>query len=290
MHTSINEIVSKPLRVEPLKQGQVAEFRLVGSGIVSPQTGKPAVSQGYIRQGRCRILDKYDNVNPEKEIYHVISTKTYREHGKSFTEPVIGSVIFGKGPLILDYTQNNTYMYLKLDNKNRDNKNRRPGSETIYYEYHEEKEAMSAAHRFEYKIMAGNLLLDLDTAQVLVIAARINEEPKYGFKIDLNKKIADIKVSLQTFTETNARDFVIYSQNKRGLAQISVDRLLDESLIVFDEAKKKWFWKQDKKLLAGIVKGNDPRKGLVDFLLSEEGSQDMAIVQSMHGDIYLTAG
>lgn len=286
METSVNTIVSKPLRVTPLVKGQTAEFRLCIAGVVSAATDAPAVPQGYIRVGRCLILDPHDDKDPEKLIYNVTGTKSYSERGKTYTEPVIGPVRFGQAPIILDHTKNNQYMFMKLDDKNRDNPNRRPTADMVYYEFNEEKEAFKETHRFEYKTMAANLLLSIETGDVYRISAAINNDKKFSYKIDLNKKLEEVRRSMIGFVETQPQAFIIFHGSPSGLARISVDRLVDDRKILFDEGKSQWFWRDDKKAICKVVKGNHAQKALIDFLLSEAGSENMAEVKSLHSDIY----
>lgn len=292
--TNINEVVSEPLRIKPLQEGETAVFRLVRAGVYDPATQRPATPQGHILPGQCNIRDPYDKNAPEKLILNITGYKPISRPGETtIFDPEFEAVRFDRSSeIVCTSEKNNTYFFLKLHNKNRDNKNRKPSAEVVFYEKNDEKELQLSNHSWKYEITASNLLINMTAEEASAIAKAINEDKTLGIAINPEGKEDRLRAELVTALKQNPRKFIQLSGDPRGTAEIMVDEAIDDGSIMFDDSdKRQWFWKRAafEKGAVNICKveeGNKPVPALVDFLMGKDGSKHLTELKSKYGENY----
>lgn len=280
---TINEILSKEMRVEPLKEGETREFVLIRAGIFSPNTNKPAIPRGHLLPGQAPVVDPFDKITRTKLIQNVVAWDPITKPGEKTTfNPIIQPVNFpSTGRLIVTSDQPDLYAFLVRHPKNRDNPFRKyTGKDVVFFEVDDVRDAKAVRNNFKFETLASVILMgmDDDITRLVALASKVNSELVFGTRINLNLGVDQLTQALSMAIKTNARKFIMLSENEEGIISVMVDDLIKEGSIVFDEKKKEYFWSGNKK--QAICKAvSKPEKDLVAFLISDEGSKEMALVR-----------
>lgn len=296
---NITEVVSKELlakyKIEPLKEGEVREFVLCNAGVFDPSSNRVVSPQGWITPGQTTIRDEFDKKNPVKLILNVVSHQPVRgENGVTYMNPIIDYLRFGPtGRKVCTWENQNEYFFLRLHNKNRDNKNRIKSADVRFYEVNEARDTKVLKGNFEYKTLAAMLLMESSIEECFKIAYEVNKKPSYGVTVDLNKGPDYIQTALQPIVENFAADFIRLHGDKRSNMRLLVDAAIEEGLILFNdhEDARDWFWKRTPGTKGAIKickvdKGNKPVPALIDYLLTPEGGSHLAELKQRESEYY----
>jgi hypothetical protein len=276
---AVNEIVSDKLKVKPLKAGEHREFVLLMAGFVdlSMNGGQPVTPSGYSLASEDQIQDPFDENHPIKSIFHVTSYRTIREPGKPLIyDPIFGNCRFDRtGRITVTHENNGLYAYLKLHNKNRDNKNRLPKYAAVFYEVDEARDELVLRRLFEYKIAAGNLLLQMEEEAITSVVKKVNASKSLGISLDINKDADYLRGKLQPVVDKHPALFIELSGDQRAFFKILIESAVKAEVLKFNDAEdvREWSWvravkEKGTKKLVKIDVGNKPIEGLIDFMLS----------------------
>lgn len=292
---NINEVVSKELQIEPLKEGQIKEFMLVNAGVFDPSSNRVVSPQGWGTPGQCMIKDPGDKKNPTKLILNVDGYEPVRgQNGITFMNPIVKYLRFdATGRKVCTHENNNEYFFLKLHNKNRDNKNRIKTAPVRFFEIDEARDSKILKSNFEYKTMAAVLLMESTPDEVFKVARLVNKKPAYGVTIDLNKEPDYMATALQPVVENFPADFIRLHGDKRSNLRLLVDAAIEEGIILFNEheAERKWLWKRTPGTkgavtICKVIEGNKPVPALIDFLQTGEGGAHLAELKQRQSEYY----
>jgi len=292
---SINDILSEGLQVKPLEGDQKQEFRLAIFGTIDPITEQPCRKPGYTLAGIDRIMDALDKKSPgmNKLIYNIKDFKPIRmQNGETIMQPEPGYVTFdGSGIIICTPESNDLYIYLKRHNKNRDNPYRNRKKPVIFYEVDEKRDLMVAKNSFEYKIHAGGHLLSADDNELSTLAYRLNALKKPDLSIPTNLRGGLLRNFLQPFSQTHPELILLFSGSEEQQARVIIDYAIQHQWILFSDHEdiRTWVWmrnagKPGKVNIVKVEPGDDPRKFLMSFLITREGSQHFAELRKRHSE------
>lgn len=280
--TDINEILSPELRVRPLKQGEKKEFVLLRAGWVDPNFngGQPISPAGHVLPGEDTIQDPHDDLHPVKTIQNIKSFRPVRKPGEpTIYDPVIEAIRFPRtGRIVLTHLNNGTYLFLMRHNKNRDNSNRLLTFKPVFYVVDEKRDAEISRALFRQRTLAGSLLLQLDSGDLVSVAKKLNKEKSIGVSINITKEPEYIREKLQPVTQSHPGLFIEFSDNIRAFLEVLIDSAIRKEVILFDADAdvRTWFWirspkQKGPKKICQLEVGNMPIPGLIDFLLSPQG-------------------
>lgn len=280
--TSINDLLSKELYVEPLKENETASFRLIRAGFMDPMTGKPASPSGHSIPGLEVIFDKVKKANVR--IMNIKEFVPTQVNGQTIYEPKAAGVYFGGSSTITcTVNENDQYLFLKRTSYNRDNPFRSKKYPPIFFEVNVEKDAQVNVSNTEYKRLALNIVADSNDKELISIAYALNEAKQIGVTIDMNQKGPKLRAAMNNVAESYSEQLILASEDDDSKLRIWIDRAISDVVIMFDphESKRQWIWLRDekskaKKSIVKITEGNDPIKGLIDYLLSADGSEHKA--------------
>jgi hypothetical protein len=293
---SINDILSDELKVQPLKEGERVEFRLVLFGQFNPSLNGPAIPALRGLAGRCDINDPFDPKRPTKQILNIKSLLPISSPGRETVyDPQIESVHFeSTGGKVCTHNENNLYMYLKRHNKNRDNPWRNRKKEVVFYEVNEQRELKKMNDLFEFKTLAGYELIKASDRDLAIMASKLNAVGRKGLRIDISKPPRDIRKSLQQLSQINPADILLTSTIDEVVARVMVETAIDQRWIIFNdfEGEECWKWlrvpgeKGPKKIVSVTDPLADRNGDLVTFLVSKEGSDHFAELKMRHAQYY----
>ena len=95
----VNQVLSPIMQVKPLEEGQVAIYRLQGSGKLHPKTKRPMNPSGLTLKGKTVVLDKQTR-SPVTLLNVAAYDPTELPDGSLHMKPVIGPVVWGKTALL----------------------------------------------------------------------------------------------------------------------------------------------------------------------------------------------
>jgi hypothetical protein len=289
---SVNDIVSKELQVQPLKTGETREFVLVRSGYIDPNIngGQPVSPAGHSLPGEDIIQDPYDIKHPIKSIFYITGFTPIKEPGKPiFHDPQFGRVRFGRtGRIVVTADNIGLYSFLKLHNKNRDNKNRLLKYKPVFFEVNPKRDLDTSRARFAFKSLAGSLLLQMSDEQMEVVAKKINADKSIGITVNSQQDPDYLRDKLSGISEKHPEAFIEATGDQRSIATVLVNKAKTSDLILFDRETSTWNWgdrpKKTQKI-AKIAEGNNPDAGLVDFLV-QEGTDVLKELSGRRSDFY----
>ncbi len=291
----LSEKTLEKYKIKPLQPGETKEFVLSNAGVWDPSSNRIVSPQGWGTPGQCMVKDEFDKKNSVKLILNITGyTPVKGENGVTFMNPEVAYLRFGPtGRKVCTHENNNEYLFLKLHNKNRDNKNRMTSAEVRYYEVDEARDAKIQKGNFEYKTMAAVLLMDSSLEVCFKIAYAVNKKPAYGVTIDLNKGEDYIRTALQPVVEKFATDFIRMHGDARSNLRLMLDAAIAELIIVFNEHEESrdWSWQRalgakGPKKICKVDVGNKPVEALIDFLLSVEGGNHLAELKQRVSEYY----
>lgn len=277
---NINEVMHKDLFVPQLKEGEVKEFRLIRAGMIDVRTGKPISPEGHTIPGiemlrykgeEVRIL----NITGAKPIVRPGQETIYDPEFEPVRFPSTGSIYCG----VDDF---NRMAFMLRSVYNRDNKFRgRSRYSPIYYEVDHQRDAQVKVDNFEYRRLAMNIVAEATEKEMFDIAFAMGKE--HNVVIDLNAKGAVLKGAIAQIAESHPAEFIMSSTDESAKMRLTVDKAIAETSIMFDPHPEKriWTWRRaagekGPKNIVKIETGNDPVRGLVDFLGEKEGSEHKA--------------
>lgn len=277
---NINEVLPKELQVVSLGEGEVKEFRLIRAGMIDIRTGKPISPEGHTLPGEEVIKHKGESFR----ILNITGAKAISEPGKvTVYDPTFEPIRFpSTGSIYCGQDDLDKMAFMLRSVYNRDNKFRgRSKYSPVYYEVDHKRDAQVKVDNFEYRRLAMNIVAEATEKELFDIAFVMTKEHNVG--IDLNAKGSVLKAAVGNVAEAQPENFIMASKDESAKMRVTVDRAIAQDAILFDahEEKRAWTWRRASgekgpKNIVKIEKGNDPVRGLVDFLMEKEGSEHRA--------------
>jgi hypothetical protein len=281
---AINDILSKELRVEPLKPGEIAIFQLHSVGIYDPKFEGPVNMSGHRLVGMDLVYDPFDKENPMKYIYNVKGVRPgdpKKGEAKDALFHDWAYVRFGKsGRIILNHTQNNQYQYMMRMNKNSSNPFRNTQAEKVFFLVNEKAEAQKSEKLFRWKSYAGIFVVEQEsTQQIMDLAMRLNSFGKKHLQVGMQFGPVSAKKTIEMIAQNYPADILLASGEKKFVVDVLVDTATSQHWIVKEEGTNTWIWlrRTGEAGKKNIVK-LDPKsevsaeKQLIAFLLSDNAN------------------
>lgn len=299
---NLNDILSQDRRIPLLSEGQKAEFRLAIFGSIDPVTGQPVRKPGYGLAAEDQIIDQ----GKSKMIFNVLSWEfSEGPGGVEVKKPIKKMVIFPESGVIIctptGAFNNDTYLYLKNHNKNRNNPYRKPGSGVVFYEVNEKRDISIAKNSFEYKILAGGHVMMAKTAQMDELVKNLNDSGRKELYIDPALKGMNLRRTLENLSQSFSSEILLFSGDTDRMMRVIVDYAINEQWIVFNDNEKvlMWQWTSLKKpsekignkktardIVAVPADGDDPREYLQSYFASEQGSLPYAELRAEYKKLF----
>lgn len=301
MSQSILDVISKGLAeemqlTEEYHPTRPVEFRLVRAGMIDPSsTKKLATPAAHILPGRDMIRDPYDPKIKNKLIRNIVGYNpvAQRPGEKPALEAIEDFLRFdSSGSVWIQPGEIDQWLYCKLYNKNRDNLNRNPNKAIVFYEVNEEKELVTLNNNSVLEYLASALIFNADPGDLQEIAQKVkNIYEQYQFDVMLeNEKLIQTMISI---AKSNPSHIILAAREPSSLARLLADQAVHRRAIIFDDNAEKlqWFWKRSqgekgKKIIVKLAPGNSPIKGLVDYLISADGSEHFAELKKLGEEYY----
>lgn len=296
---SLNEILSPDLQVKPLEGDEKAEFRLCIFGSVDPITGEPVRKPlyGLASQDRIRDHGKSKVIMNIKDLLPVPLPQ-----GGTKMEPQPGMVYFDQsGVIICTQYSNDLYVYLKRQNKNRDNPYRDPSKSAVFYEVDDKRDMAVLEMSFEYKMFAGGYIIQADKAALSTLVTNLNESGIKDLQIDSSLQGMNLRRRLEPLTQQYASEILLYSGNTEHMMRVVIDHAIVKNWIIFNdhEEAQSWQWsalkKPDVKVVKGrkserhivnVPAGDDPRKFLQSYFADATGSAHYAELKAEYKKLF----
>ena len=261
----INKVLSEPLHVEPLKEGEIAEFRLVGADRLD-KNGLPIRRAGITIPGEASIVDPHDG-GKAKLIQNIVSYRAIqREDGTVKQEPIIEMVKFGKtNTLTLTYQQNETYGFLMRHHRCLNNKFRTSGKKPLFYLVNPREKAMKVLKDEDMSLDARITVRDADSTELFAIAKKLN--------IAVGDDAEVVRANLIKRAKSAPLTIIGASDNALLKSKIRVREAIELNFIDFEPTERVWFWADDPKhtVIVAAPETKNPLNFIVDYVQQEDG-------------------
>lgn len=282
----INSLVSEPLQVKPLEEGQFASYKLCDADMVDisrvdDKTGKPGNCQprrSMLRQ--IEITDPYNNFQ-QITIQNVISRKPVElPGGEQIMKPITARVNFPfGGVLTLTANHNGTYAFLERHPRNRDNPFRDRSKTPVFYRINSKKKAISDMENEYILIDALSHIKGADEVELRAIYTKLDETSRKAITTTLGFEV--LKRDIFALAKKFPVLVMKASSNKVAKMKIqimdaeyfnNIQFLEDEEDV---KVPRRWVMvNEEKKQICTVDLMTNKYDGLMDFFLSgSEGNQ-----------------
>jgi len=268
----ISKKLAAEMGLKPIPEGQVVEFQLCVVGRIDPWQKLPIIGPNYSLPAFADIVDPHDEEYRFKTIQHQTGNqpRVDRETKRTVFDPVLSGVDFKKGRIVLRPDQSETYFFLMLHPKNRDNPYKRRIVEDLFYKVDKKADTAKRVANFDYKVDAMSLLRVAEGQEIRAIAYALKEK---GFSVDLNQDPLFMKDALISVAENQPEELIWASNDRRAQARIMIDQGMRLNWLMFDEHpdRRIWYWMnsgedESNRQLIRVDVGNKPIEALIDFM------------------------
>lgn len=284
-----NEVLSQQMHVKPLKEGEIAVFKLIGAGEIDPTTKRPRTKSFYNIQGEEDVFDRF-----AKKIVRIANVVGYTPISKDGETKYIPR----SEDIIVDYTntfqcthQNQeTYQFLMRSNKNAKNPYADPNVEKTFYLANsntvarETNDLDSILINIESVVMTANQdqmkpvfreilpQVDFDKLGTQQMRARLRSMVKSGYH---QARRVGKALKIQS---TQVKDI----QN-----MINIYDARDARYLLWDEDKNQWFFNDNAVTpIMEVDRDLEPVLALASFLKTKKGEEiSRALVMLMENKI-----
>ncbi len=268
--------LSTELEPRPLREGQVAVFKLVTAGRIDPATDKPSFNSGAYFHGETTIYDK------NLKDYVILKNKSGEElgfkDGKSAIIDKIDQIEFdAHGFCRVKHNEPYKYIFLSRhdycgSNKFRDN------SKPIMWEQIldvniKEKEFIA----LDLSLDAQLIIRDGDHNTVLAIGKSLAEAGIVVASLDL--PIYDLRRELMKYAKEHPKEVINASKDKAKKVLIDILDAQKWNIIAFEQENNEWVWCDKfgkEKVITTIEPGHDPIKRLAEIALKQAEDNKLA--------------
>lgn len=279
----VNDVVSERLKVAPLKEGEIAKYRLKMADKeditrTEESSGKKLKHQQvYSFVGQKRIWDPY--AKKRILIRNITSFKTEKMPDGSLKEiPQVGRVLFPRtGEVILTSRDNDLYAYLERLDENESNEYRDPkGTAARFYRVDVKKQTMKEMEKDYIKLDAMVWVRDANETELKTIYKGLDDGSKTRINAD---SFEQLKRGIYLLSQENPILVLKASTNK--VAKVKVQCMDAERfrIIAFDEGKeggeRRWvFIGENPTTITAIEPGVHKVDGLVKFFTEDKAGRD----------------
>lgn len=262
----VNQVLSKQMYVRPLKEGQVAIYRLQGSGKLHPKTKKPINPSGLSLKGKTTILDRKTR-RPVTIMNVTAYDPVEMPDGTLKMTPVIARVVWGNNGLLhIRPDQPELYAFLERHNANASNEFRDTSRRALFYRVNKELEREEKFIKDELELEARLLVRDAGPAELKLMAEGFNKNP--------NMDIGDLRMMLSQLAKQVPLQVIKKSSNKQLKRRIFIKEASDQFLILYQDQDKTWYWndpEMEDTEICRVEVGEDKIDKLAEILKSPAG-------------------
>lgn len=276
----------------------MVEFRLIRAYRPDPlRENKPSAPQGHIFPGKTMIYDPFKKT--EIMIYNIAGIrplpKTHASEEQRY-EPEVANVVFPRtGSIFCTKEMNNLYFFLKLMNENQSNpwaKSRTLDGRVIgkvFFEVNPIKDTQKENNKVEWRRLALNIIAEASDKELLSICFNLNESGFEQVKVDMNLKGEALIQVLNGIAENYPVLLIKASENVSAKCAIYVNDMISANQIAFDDMKSTWFWvrkpgEKSGRKICTVEKGANVNRALIEYLVSESGSEDRVEIFRLAGE------
>lgn len=279
-----NKTLSPQMRVAPLKEGEVAKFRLFGVGKVEKGREEPSTPEVYALSDREVVLDPFDeNGVNQKTIGNVVTSKRVElAGGQVIMQPVTKRPQFIKGYLDVRHTENNTYSYLMRSKKNGSNKFRTRGAKVVFELVAGQKEVINALQQEDIVWAAQTIVRSANWTDLRALGTKLNESPDVRLHVKNLDDKDQAMLRLINISKQFPKVLINYSSDMKSKCKIQIYDAEAFQLLVFEPSKDTWYLNDGKqyKEVHQVSPDKSRIDSLIDFFLSEAGNGKFAEVSA----------
>lgn len=272
--------LSKKLQVAPLKDGEVAVFRLTKAFLKDPSREEPTCPEVVQLSGVEQINDPgEEGTNRSKKIATTI--KEYKAIGKSGqVKPVYEPLIFIKGELRISAAEQAKYAFAMRSKKNTSNRFRKLMGASAKDELNTfyllgSKETVSVMKLADMQYYAEKLIREGTLAELKEIAVTLNANPDQRFKVRsyIDGATVDserLKWDLIQLAKAFPRQVVAACPNDEAKLKVQIYDALVYGVLTFE--KESYFLLGDNDMIEIHTPESDMDKvdSLIKFFMSDK--------------------
>lgn len=299
-----NEFLSDKLKVEPLKKGQTATYRLISAGKKNPyirdettNVEKRSFPANFVLSKEIEIIDSgadYGSVL----LQSVVGWQPIRENNNKNDRfnPIFEAINMNEqGSVTLDHSRQEQYIFMERHPLNRDNPYRDYNRAPLFYKEDIERDKRI---RFEHNELIADLMAYVglcSASELEQIRMALIESGQTAF-FGLPTQPDFIRNSLYGMIPLNDHAEIIMKHAPSGRLKIQ-KKIMDLAKIEkirFKEADRIWMVHRPvgesgkRKFGVSIQPGDDPVKGFIDWLMSEDAIEDLNTLNELHTEFYET--
>ncbi len=268
----VNEVLSKEMRVNPLKEGETAIFRLhsankLGNKFTEDGLRVPINRQVHQIPGIDIVYDPIKGTRVK--IGNVTSEELVTKDNKTTFEPIVEPIWIENGEITLNHRQNDTYFFLMRHNDNSTNPFRDHTKKAEFYlvDHVAEKNEKISYDAIEDDAII--LLKEADIEELLTIAA--NLEGPFAGRVNQSNPIDIVRHDLRNIVrEGNPQVIIKASRYIFGKLKIQVIEAEKWGIIKRSSESRSWFDHESKELIS-VDPGTDMVDALVKWFDTQEG-------------------
>lgn len=272
-----NKVLSKPMHVRPLKNGEFVIYRLIKADEISPNiVDKDDVK---ITNNPSWSTAKFTWVNDlelgqKVQIGNVTGLEAKRDDKGNITNPPVYTekctpAKFNPNCRV-DYTANATYEFLERHDANLDNPFRDQSKPPKFYRVDVKKRALTENNK---NAILADALSWINTCNHTEVKA-INASLPDGKKLNMDSDYEVIKSELFKLTKEDPIMVMKASTHRQAIAKIVVMECEFFQIILWEEGDRKWFFNNEKQEdITTIDIGKNRIDGMVDFFKTDEGKK-----------------
>lgn len=272
--------LSKKLQVAPLKDGEVAVFRLTKAFLKDPSREEPTCPEVVQLSGVEQINDPgEEGANRSKKIATTI--KEYKAIGKSGqVKPVYEPLIFIKGELRISAAEQAKYAFAMRSKKNTSNRFRKLMGASAKDELNTfyllgSKETVSVMKLADMQYYAEKLIREGTLAELKEIAVTLNANPDQRFKVrsyidGATVESDKLKWDLIQLAKAFPRQVVAACPNDEAKLKVQIYDALVYGVLTFE--KESYFLLGDNDMIEIHTPESDMDKvdSLIKFFMSDK--------------------
>lgn len=279
--------LSKKLYVTPLKDGEVAIFRLTKAFLKDPSREEPSCSEVVQLSGVEQINDPgEEGVARSKKIATTI--KEYKALGKNGqVKPIYEPLLFVKGEMRLTAAEQAKYAFAMRSKKNTGNRYRKVMGATAKDEVNTfyllgTKEVTNLMKLADMQFYAEKIIREGTLSTLKEIAVVLNANPDTRFKVKSYIEGASVdserlKWDLIQLAKAHPRQVIAACPNDEAKLKVQIYDALVYGVLIYE--KDTYFVSTEKDVVEVHVPDSDMDKvdSLIKFFMSAEGKKNYAL-------------
>lgn len=285
-----NQVLSKELHVKPLREGEVAVYKMCASDELDlsrqdEETGKfRNKSPGYT------LAKKYSVYDPKQGRRVIIGNVVGVQHEEMLdkslrTVETCASVRFELGKnLTITHLSNDTFQFLERLDQNRDNPFRNPKKKAMFYRVSEKRQAQDKNYKSLVLTDALNWIAKIDAVEMKVINTKLPD----GIKMDLNLDWEILKAKLFDMTLADPVMIMKASSDIHTKYKIQVMDAAKYQIILFDEGDaakpRAWYFNrgEDVPKICDVEVGKNKVEALADHFKKDGAGMYKKVIMELN--------